>query len=96
MYQNVSEVCKVISVGRVGKAVVVLLLEVLIRAELAEKREEHMQGLNRRLIILQLVHWNVTHRANDLGVVRDMHVDLGPREGSLFEGSFHLGVPFLH
>jgi hypothetical protein len=40
-------------------------LEVLILTELAEKGEEDMQRFNDGLIILQLVDWNIDHRAHE-------------------------------
>jgi len=46
----------------VVEASVVLLLEMLVRSEFAEESEKHVQRLNDRLIILQLVHWDVHHR----------------------------------
>lgn len=77
----ISEVSKV-SVTTVGEPVciVVLLLEVLVRSELAEESEKYVEGLNYGLIILQLVHGDVAHRADNLGVVSRMHVYLGSGE----------------
>ena len=93
----ISEVSKV-GVTSVGEPVciVVLLLEVLVRSELAEESEEYVEGLNYGLIILQLVHGDVAHRADNLGVVGRMHVYLGPGERSRLEGCLHLRVPLLH
>ena len=77
----ISEVSKV-GVTTVGEPVciVVLLLEVLVRSELAEESEKYVEGLNYGLIILQLVHGDVAHRADNLGVVSWMHVYLGSGE----------------
>ena len=93
----ISEVCKV-GVAAVGEPVriIVLLLEVLVRSELAEESEEYVERLNYRLIILQLVHGDVAHRADNLGVVGRMHVYLGSRERCRLEGCLHLRVPLLH
>lgn len=85
-------------IGKVGVRVciIVLLLEVLVGAELTEKSKEHVQRLYHRLLILQLVHWNVTHCADNLRIVLYMHIDFRSRERCRLEGLFHFRVPFLH
>jgi hypothetical protein len=85
-----------VGVAVVAVSVVVLLLEVLVRAELAEESEEHVERLDHRLIILQLVYGHVAHGADDLRVVLDVHVNFRARERSRLEGLFHLGRPLLH
>ena len=75
---------------------VVLLLEMLVRAELAEECKEHMQWLDHWLTILQLMYWDVTHCADNLRVISHMHIDFGAWEGSWLHGLLHLWVPLLH
>ena len=43
-----------------------MVLEMLVLAELAEQGEEDVKGLNHWLIILQFVHWDVAHCADNL------------------------------
>ena len=95
---DISEVGKVTSRSCTRKAIsiVVLLLEVLVRAELAEQCEQNVEGLNDRLIVLQLVNWDVAHSADNLCVVGDMHVDFWTRERSRLKGGLHLWAPLLH
>ena len=92
-----SEVGEVISaICLVGKPVIVLLLEMLVGAEFTEQGEQHVEGLDRRLIILKLVHGHIAHCANDLCIVGNVHINLRSREGCRLEGLLHLRVPLLH
>ena len=93
-----SKIRKVVVRGLIGHAivVVVLLLEMLVGTELAEQSEQHMQRFDHRLIILELVHGDVAHSANDLRVISNVHVDLWAGECSLLKCLFHLRRPLLH
>lgn len=91
-----SKVGKVVAICIVAIGIVVLLLEVLVRAELTEESEENVQRLDYWFLILQLVHWNITHCTDDFSVVRDMHVDFGAGEGRRLESLFHFRRPLLH
>ena len=73
-----------------------MILEMLVLAELAEEGEKDVEGLDNGLIILQFVHGDVAHGADDLRVVCNVHVDFWAWERRLLEGCFHLGWPFLH
>ena len=68
----------------------------LVGTELAKESEEYVQGFYYWLSILQLVHWDVTHRADDLSVVSNVHINLRAWEWSCLEGLLHLWVPLLH
>ncbi len=73
-----------------------MVLEMLVLAELAEEGEEHVEGLNYRLIILQFVHGDVAHGADDLRVVCNVHVNFRAWERCLLERLLHLRRPLLH
>ena len=93
-----SKICKIRVSSLVGKAIsiIILLLEMLIWAEFAKESKQYMKRLNYRFLILQLVHWNITHSTNDLRVVLNVHVDFRAWERRCFERLFHLRGPFLH
>ena len=93
-----SKVCKIRIATLVSESiiVVVLLLEVLVGAELAEEGEKYVQRFYNRLSILKLMHGDVAHRANNLGIVGGVHINFGTGERSRFESCLHLGRPLLH
>lgn len=64
--------------------VILVLIEMLICPELAEKSKEHVQAFDLRFVIRQVVHWDVQDRTNDAGVVSCVHVNLWTRESNIF------------
>ena len=73
-----------------------LLLEMLVRTEFTKECEEDVEGLNHRIILRRLVHWNIAHGADKLCVVRNMHIDFCTWKRYLLEGCLHFWVPLLH
>lgn len=56
-----SEVVYVVLLLVVVIVTILLLLEMLVRSEFTEQSEQHVEGLDDRLGVLLLVHWNVCH-----------------------------------
>lgn len=68
----------------------------LVLSEFAEESKQDVHRLDQRLIIVMLVHGDISEAANQSGVVGRVHVDFGAWEVNLAEGSLHFRVPLLH
>lgn len=62
-----------------------LVLEVLVLTELREQREENVQTFNQRLIVSELVHWDVEHCQDNPSIVAWVHIDVSSRETELLQ-----------